>query len=310
MIKRVLFLLVIFFFQLNSLINATEPNARSVTYNIVIDNKELMLTTQAYIQNGVTMIPFRPFFNQLGFNVEWDSKNNQVIGKNADKTIKLTIGSVNAKVNDNIEVMPIAPTIKNGTTFIPLRFVGTASGGSVELYGGSLNVIWITSAKQNQLLDAVLNKNIVEVTGLLKSGADPTVMVGPVGPAIYSFVDNSVDIVKLFLESGMDVNYYSEGLNPVYTLLQHAASEGHVEVVKFLLLTGANPLLTAGKTWTALELAEYWKVKVENGYLNIIDPLNTPSVESYDEIIKLLSVATNSDVDDSSNKITITQNDI
>jgi len=291
MIKRVIVLLVIFFFQVYSPINAAEPQVKTNSYNIVIDNKELNLTEKTFRQNGVTMVPFRPFFNQLGFDVEWDSKHNQVIGKNADKTIKLTIGSVYANVDDNIEVMPIAPIIKNGTTYIPLRFVGTASGGSVELYGGSLNVIWITSEKQNQLLDAVFDKNIVEVKKLLISGADPTVMVGPVGPAIYNFVDNSVDIVRLFLENGMDVNYYSEGINPGMTLLQNASSDGNVDVVKFLLLSGANPSLTRVNMWTPLELAEYWKFKVENGYLDIIDPLNTPTVESYDEIIELLTEA-------------------
>ncbi|MNP73539.1 hypothetical protein D3C76_1702640 [compost metagenome] len=66
-----------------------------------------------------------------------------------------------------------------------------------------------------------------------------------------------------------------------------------MEVVKFLLNAGANPSLTAGADWTALEIAEYWKGQVENGYQDLIDPLNTPSVESYETIIKLLAEAIN-----------------
>ena len=279
----------LFFFQVNSQVNAAVlTKVVTPTYKIFIDNKELKLSAPPYLQNGTTMVPFRPVFNQLGLDVEWDPKHNQVVGKNSELTITLTIGSVSAKVNNATEVMPLAPVLHNGTTYIPLRFVGTASGGRVELYGEGLNVVWITSAKQNQLFDAVIDRKIVEVKRLLESGADPTVMVGPLGPAIYNFVDDSVEIVKLFLENGMDINYFAEGQFYSTTLLQNAAGDGQVEVVKFLLNAGADPSLTAGANWTALEIAEYWKGQIENGYQDIIDPSNTPSVESYEEIIKLL----------------------
>ncbi|WP_019639222.1 stalk domain-containing protein [Paenibacillus fonticola] len=288
MIKRVfIVLLVLFvFIPLQSNIDA-QTNAAVPSYKIVIDNKELKLSTPPFQHNGTTMVPFRPVFNQLGLDVEWDPVHHQVVGKNSEVTITLTIGSVYAKVNDAAEVMPLAPVLRNGTTYIPLRFVGTASGADVEFYGESLNVVWIISAKQDQLLSAVIRKNVAEVKRLLESGADPTIMVGPEGSAIYHFIDDSLDIVKLFLENGMDINYYAEDYSYSRTLLQIAAADGQVEIVKFLLDAGADPLIITGTNWTALEVAEYWRGRVEAGYQNM-DPSRTPSVESYDEIIELL----------------------
>lgn len=288
MIKRVfIVLLVLFvFIPLQSNIDA-QTNAAVPSYKIVIDNKELKLSTPPFQHNGTTMVPFRPVFNQLGLEVEWDPVHHQVVGKNSELTITLTIGSVYAKVNDTAEVMPLAPVLRNGTTYIPLRFVGTASGADVEFYGESLNVVWIISAKQDQLLSAVIRKNVAEVKRLLESGADPTIMVGPEGSAIYHFIDDSLDIVKLFLENGMDINYYAEDYSYSRTLLQIAAADGQVEIVKFLLDAGADPLIITGTNWTALEVAEYWRGRVEAGYQNM-DPSRTPSLESYDEIIELL----------------------
>jgi len=286
---KVAIFLFLLLFQANTFIHAAEAaDVVTPTYKIVVDNEELKLSAPPYVQNGTTMVPFRSIFTQLGLNVEWDAEHKQVVGRDSERTITLTVGSVTAQINDSTEIMPLAPVIRNGTTYIPLRFVGTASGGKVEFYGGGLNVVWMISAKQNQLIDAVFTNNLTEIETLLGSGADPTVAVGPVGPSIYYFAHDSIEIVKLFLEYGMDINYLDEDQYNSMTLLQHAAGQGYVELVKFLLDAGADPSLASGYNWTALEIAEYWKDKVENGYQDIMDPANTPTVETYEEIIKLL----------------------
>ncbi|GMK37638.1 hypothetical protein PCCS19_06920 [Paenibacillus sp. CCS19] len=290
-IKVAVFMLLLFFMANSFASAAAAANVVTPTFKIVIDNEELNLSAPPYVQNGTTMVPFRSIFTQLGLVVEWDAEHQQVVGRNSERTITLTVGSVTAQINDSTEIMPLAPVIHNGTTYIPLRFVGTASGGKVEFYGGGLNVVWILSAKQNQLVHAVITNEVADVDKLLESGADPTVMVGPVGPAIYDFVHDSIEIVKLFLKYGMDINYCDEDQYNSMTLLQHAAGQGYVELVKFLLDAGADPSLAAGFDWTALEIAEYWKDKVENGYQDIIDPANTPTVETYEEIIRLLTEA-------------------
>ncbi|WP_020615489.1 stalk domain-containing protein [Paenibacillus daejeonensis] len=286
--KKINLLVLIFILAFASNVHASNSNKFIPTYDIFIDSKKLDLSEPPYLQNGTTMVPFRPVFEQLGLTIEWNKQQKQVVGRNSDYVIKFEIGSDSALINGSAVKMPLAPVLQDGITYIPLRFVGTASGGSVELYGGELNVVWILSALQNQLFDAVIEKDVDLTKSLLKAGADPTTNIGPLGTAIFSFADESVDIVALFLEYGMDVNYIDVRSSFPTTLLQNAAGGGHVDVVKFLLFAGADPFLKSNNDWTALEIAQYWQQQVASGYLHIIDPANTPSVETYDEIISLL----------------------
>lgn len=178
----------------HSTISAKEEKITIPTFKIFIDNEELELTTAPYVQKGITMVPFRSFLTKLGFDVTWDAEHKQVTATDDEITLVLTIDSVYAKVNDKTEILPLPPIIKHGTTYIPLRFIGTASGGSLELYGGAYNAVWMTTALQEQLTNAVYVQNISEVEKLLQAGANPTVKVGPAGPVIYGVANGSLEI--------------------------------------------------------------------------------------------------------------------
>lgn len=261
-------------------------------YRIVIDNKELVLDDPPFLQSGTTMVPFRPIFARLGLEVAWNAKSKQITASDGERKIVLTVGSRTAYVNGVEQAMPLAPVVQGGVTYVPLRFVGDASGGDVELYGGALNVVWMLSAKQNQLFTAIMMEDLQEVERLLTIGADPTVMIGPLGPEGFVFANSSIPLIELFLEYGMDINYYTPEWHGT-TLLQDAVSEGRPETVEFLLETGADPELAANDGWTPLMLARYWRKEIESGYTNIIDESMTPTVEDYDAIIGMLEEAIN-----------------
>lgn len=259
-------------------------------YRIVIDNEELVLEDPPFLHNGKTMVPFRPFFDSLGFEIVWNPKAKQITASDGERTIVLTVGSRTAIVNGVKQEMPIAPMVQGGLTYVPLRFVGDASGGDVELYGGELNVVWVLSAKQDKLFTAIMMEDLPEVERLLAIGADPTVMIGPLGPEAFDFSDGSIPMIKLFLEHGMDVNFYtSEWYGS--TLLHDAVSAGRPETVKFLLKSGADPELATHRDWTPLMLAHYWRKEIGNGYTNMFDASLTPTVEEYDAIIVMLEEA-------------------
>ncbi|WP_138755028.1 copper amine oxidase N-terminal domain-containing protein [Paenibacillus sinopodophylli] len=261
-------------------------------YRIVIDNKELVLDNPPYLHAGTTMVPFRPLFTRLGLEVTWNAKSKQITASNGERKIVLTIGSRKATINGVEQVMPLAPVVQGGVTYVPLRFVGDASGGDVELYGDGLNVVWVLSAKQNELFSAIIMKDLREAERLLAIGADPTVMIGPLGPEGFLFADDSIPMIELFLKYGMDVNYFA----PEWwgqSLLQNAVSNGRPEIVEFLLEAGADPELAVQDGWTPLMYAHYWRNEIESGYTHIIDESMTPTVEDYDAIIVLLEGAIN-----------------
>jgi hypothetical protein len=260
------------------------------SFRIVIDNEELKLDDPPFLQAGTTMIPFRPIFARLGLEVAWNAKTKQITANDDERKFVLTVGSRTAFVNGVKQMMPLAPVVQKGVTYVPLRFVGDASGGDVELYGGALNVVWVLSAKQDKLFTAIIMEDLSEVERLLSIGADPTVMIGPLGPEGFIFADGSIPLIELFLEYGMDINYYT----PEWygnTLLQDAVTDGRPRIVEFLLKNGADPELTVDGRLTPLMIANYWRNKIESGYKNIIDEHLTPTVEDYDAIIVMLEEA-------------------
>lgn len=93
-----------------------------------------------YIEQGNTMVPMRALFEKLGFAVSWDSDNRIAIGKKGDLSISLTIGKSTASVNQTQYYLDAAPVIKDGSTFIPLRFVSAAAGADVQWDGNTRTV--------------------------------------------------------------------------------------------------------------------------------------------------------------------------
>lgn len=116
--------------------------SKSGYVNVLVNNKEITTNPAAHIVNGNTFIPLRGVFEALGAKVEWESAIQQVVIRYIDKTVILQIGSKKARVLTGTGTkttssefdIPVAPFIKEGSTFIPLRFVAESIGGEVKWY--------------------------------------------------------------------------------------------------------------------------------------------------------------------------------
>ncbi|MFH5187226.1 copper amine oxidase N-terminal domain-containing protein [Paenibacillus sp. TAB 01] len=84
-----------------------------------------------YIDNGNTMVPMRALFEKLGFAVTWDNAERKAIASKGDLSISLPIGSGTASVNQIQYYLDAAPVIREGSTYMPLRFVSEAAGAEV-----------------------------------------------------------------------------------------------------------------------------------------------------------------------------------
>lgn len=83
-----------------------------------------------YLQNNSVLVPFRVVFEKLGLQVLWDAKTKTVTGTSSNLAITLKIGSNRANVNGTVQKMITAPVSLAGTTYIPLRFIAEATGGT------------------------------------------------------------------------------------------------------------------------------------------------------------------------------------
>lgn len=96
------------------------------------------LSTPPYLKDGKTMVPLRIITEVLGGKAEWNADTKEVKITFDDKVVSMVIGSNIAIVNGQALSLDTPPEIKEGTTFVPLRFISEAFGFTVE---------WVESTK-------------------------------------------------------------------------------------------------------------------------------------------------------------------
>ncbi|MCR8633832.1 copper amine oxidase N-terminal domain-containing protein [Paenibacillus radicis (ex Xue et al. 2023)] len=84
-----------------------------------------------FIKDGSTMVPMRALFEKLGFLVTWDADKQTAKAVRGGLSISLSINRGTAMVNETVYYLDVTPSLENGSTFIPLRFVSEAAGADV-----------------------------------------------------------------------------------------------------------------------------------------------------------------------------------
>lgn len=88
--------------------------------------EEINLEQEVKSSNNVVMLPLKEISNIFGYNVTWDSQTGAIEIRDGSYVITLKIGSKEATVNGQIIQLPVTPKNFNGTTYVPLRFIGEA----------------------------------------------------------------------------------------------------------------------------------------------------------------------------------------
>ena len=92
------------------------------------------------IVNGRTLVPLRFIGESLGAEVGWDGATQSVTYQTQDTTILLTIDSPVAFVNGEAVDVDVPPTLVNGRTLVPVRFVSEAMGFQADWDPGNRRV--------------------------------------------------------------------------------------------------------------------------------------------------------------------------
>ncbi len=104
---------------------------------VKINNRTEQLSAAPYIKDGRTLVPLRVLAENMNTTVEWIADEQKIVLSQYDKTIVLWIQKPICEVNGVPTDLPnkVAPEIKNGRTFIPLRFVAEQLNGSIQWDG-------------------------------------------------------------------------------------------------------------------------------------------------------------------------------
>lgn len=112
-------------------------HAESTDIHVVVDGKGLEFDVAPFLENGRMLVPLRAIFEALDAEVGWDGETRTVTASKGNKVITLQIGNDKALVGD-VEIILDAPAkLKNGRTFVPVRFVSEALGAKVDWNGAT-----------------------------------------------------------------------------------------------------------------------------------------------------------------------------
>lgn len=107
----------------------------SVTYaeeniTVAVNGENISFDASPRIENERTIVPFRKIFEKLGYSVSWDA--GTVTANRGTESIKLQTDSKTIVCNGETKDTPVAPSLIEGRTFVPLRVVAECAGADVE----------------------------------------------------------------------------------------------------------------------------------------------------------------------------------
>lgn len=120
--------------------------AAAATIHVTLDDKRISFDAAPFIENDRVLVPVRGILESLGYTVHWQEHTKTVLALNEDVTISLKLNSRKATVNGRSVSVDAPAKIKNGRTFVPLRFLAEYSGADVS-WNGSTSTVSIYSAE-------------------------------------------------------------------------------------------------------------------------------------------------------------------
>lgn len=143
---------------------------------IMVDGSELVCDPAAYLYNDRVLVPVRAISEAFAFNVDWNEANQLVTISNSDTEIKLWIDSKTVIVNNTEQTVDVAPMIKDGRTFVPIRLVSESLDKDVFWADNTVNLFskWETMSEQTTVEVATTAELLKEIGSnkriLLKDG--------------------------------------------------------------------------------------------------------------------------------------------
>lgn len=99
------------------------------------------ITAAPFIQTGRTYVPIRFISEKLGATVNWNQSTKEVTIQKDGKTIRWSVGNRQVKVNQQTVMQDAPLLLKNGSAFVPVRFVAEQLNTSVEYMGSKHMVV-------------------------------------------------------------------------------------------------------------------------------------------------------------------------
>ncbi|ETT78946.1 copper amine oxidase domain-containing protein [Paenibacillus sp. FSL R7-277] len=208
--------------SLLALVLAVPAFAADKPIKVYINGSNLAFTAGTpYLKNNTVLVPFRVVFEKLGLQVLWDSKTGTVTGTGTGLDISLKVGSKRASVNGTVKQLTVAPVSNAGTTYIPLRFIAEATGGTAVWDAASRSVkitVSPSSASSEQEIKAIIQlanqyyneEKASSFYSIVDAGADKPEAVSNMNSQFELYdIKNTIESLKVLSVTGNEATVYT-----------------------------------------------------------------------------------------------------
>ena len=171
--------------------------AAAASIRIFLDDKAVSFAEAPFIENDRVLVPMRGILESLGYSVAWQEESKTVLAEKDEIQISLHPDEKTATVNGKAVSIDAPAKIRNGRTFVPLRFLAEYSGAEVT-WNQSTSSVSIHSAEymapektENNDSVVYIQTNKMQGSGIVLSAEGTTTVVG---------LDTSADIALLRIE--------------------------------------------------------------------------------------------------------------
>lgn len=178
------------------------------TIRVALDGKYIDFDVPPQIIDGRTMVPIRGIFEKMGAQVNWDSTTATAICTKGETVVKMTVGSKEMYIDNQVTEMDVPPVIADGRTLAPARYVAEAFGANVGWSEANRTVV-ICSA------DVYAYADYPDIPDLGKCYDTPLVQAGKEGTFrtftyAYSDKTNEEKHRKIYADSALVLGGYTE----------------------------------------------------------------------------------------------------
>ena len=111
-----------------------------------INGEQIAIDALPFISGGNVMVPLRFILTSFKANLDWDNIFQIITLTLGNNRMRLQIGNLRADVNGQLKMLPTAPVLVKGVTFVPLRFISENFGADVK-WDGTLKAVSIVYPK-------------------------------------------------------------------------------------------------------------------------------------------------------------------
>jgi len=203
--------------------------SKETSIRIVVNEKAIIFRDAKpfYDKNGRVQVPLRFVSEAIGAKVQWDDITRKVTITLGGDKIELSIGKRSYSLNGQQFQMDTSSIVNDGSTFVPIRFVGQALGAMVtfDTLHNTIHIDTVNSDENHEQISIKEDGKSIYYGFIIDLEPDSKLLVGKGLYDTYGSEYTLLNIVVTFDKIDTDTDYKKQYKDVEEILLQKVDSE-------------------------------------------------------------------------------------